>query len=729
MISKNSFWVRSRENLKRRGWTVLLCMLTMFLVLPICQAMAVSVDRKEVEKGLVHYMGNFDGPGWVANNFLNAISFDLVLLITTAAFAVLFAIQGFSWLYSRKKTDMYMSMPVSSVKRYITIYLNGIGIYGVCYFCSLLLVFAVGGVLGALSVKTVLVGLGAFLCNMLFFTAVYNISLVAVMLTGNVLVTLLGCGVFFLYEYMIRFLIDGMMSAFFRTYCSIGDGGVMSWTSPFFTYLTGIENMSTYLWGGGSRYVGSFLEKLALTVLQSLVYGIAAYLLYRKRKAEAAGTAMAFAKSKSIIKLLLMIPVTLLAGLWFRGLSGDSVFFTILGMLIGLFLCHGLIQIIYEFDIRSVLLKKWHLLAAGAATAVIFSFAYFDFTGYDTYIPETEDIASVAFTFRQDIYGFSNYERLFDENIYYSSHEEYMLEHMASENTETIEAVRKLAARDHEMALELNTYDNRYTIVYLKYNLNNGRSICRAAAVELEKSVGDMDTIFADRAFQYSRYQINDPLVMENADRLEAVYSNGLEEVSYLGDMERLLKVLSEDLDDYSCSMMLNQLPVGSLRISYHVEGEPEDIYYAWTYPVYTEFEDTIALLKEQDAYMELDAGGSFVRPEQLVSVSVTCYNLKESDIIYTPDGGRSVSYSNEQTITETFTDEKDIQKIVPALYPRTLLDISGAGITGKLQEDNYDISITFKPGVSLPSANIGFVPNMELMPDFVIEKTTAKTE
>lgn len=99
MISKNSFWVRIRENLKRRGWTVLLCMLSMFLVLPVCQAMAISVDRKNVENGTVYYMGIFDGPGWVARNFMNAISFDRVLLIITAAFAVLFAIQGFSWLY------------------------------------------------------------------------------------------------------------------------------------------------------------------------------------------------------------------------------------------------------------------------------------------------------------------------------------------------------------------------------------------------------------------------------------------------------------------------------------------------------------------------------------------------------------------------------------------------------------------------------------------------------
>lgn len=122
-----------------------------------------------------------------------------------------------------------------------------------------------------------------------------------------------------------------------------------------------------------------------------------------------------------------------------------------------------------------------------------------------------------------------------------------------------------------------------------------------------------MDTIFADRSYQYNRYQINDPVMTENADLLKAVFSNGLEEVSYLGDMSRLLKVLSEDLDDYSCSMMMNQLPVGSLSFRYHVDGEPEGNYYSWTYPVYPDFEDTISLLKEQGAYKELAEDYTFV--------------------------------------------------------------------------------------------------------------------
>ena len=258
MISKSSFWASMRENLKRRGWTVLLCMLVMFLVLPVSQAMAVSVNRQKVEAGGSYSMAGSNGREWVAETFMNAISFDIRLVAVFAAFAVLFAIQGFSWLYSRKKTDMYMSVPVSSGKRYFTIYLNGIGIFAGCYFCTLLMVLAVGAALGVLSGKTILVALGAFLCNMIFFAAVYNLSVIAVMMTGNVLVTLLACGSFFMYEYMLRFLLDGMRSAFFRTYCSFADVMDKSWTSPILTYSLGQFSANSYCTGGGQQISAAF---------------------------------------------------------------------------------------------------------------------------------------------------------------------------------------------------------------------------------------------------------------------------------------------------------------------------------------------------------------------------------------------------------------------------------------------------------------------------------------
>ena len=116
-----------------------------------------------------------------------------------------------------------------------------------------------------------------------------------------------------------------------------------------------------------------------------------------------------------------------------------------------------------------------------------------------------------------------------------------------------------------------------------------------------------MDAVFADRAYQLTRYQINDPLMMENSDQLSAVYSNGLEEVNYLGDMGQLLRVLSDELNKYSCTMMMNELPLGSLRIKYQLPGSPEEMYYSWSYPIYREFDDMLALLKEQGAYVEVD--------------------------------------------------------------------------------------------------------------------------
>ena len=171
--------------------------------------------------------------------------------------------------------------------------------------------------------------------------------------------------------------------------------------------------------------------------------------------------------------------------------------------------------------------------------------------------------------------------------------------------------------------------------------------------------------------------------------------------------------------------MMMNELPLGRLRIKYQLPGAPEEMYYSWSYPIYREFDDMLALLKEQGAYVEVSEDGIFIDPDKVVSITVTCYNLKDSDISYSADGSRSVSYSNEQAVTETFTDPQDIRMIAPALYPAMLMDISGGYITGRLQDENYDISVVFKPGVKYNTPNIRFIPVPEKFPDFVIEKTS----
>ena len=68
------------------------------------------------------------------------------------ALAVLLAVQGFSWMDSKRKLDLYLSVPVSSRKRFAVIYLNGAAIFAVCYLAMLLPALATCAVMGAVTV-------------------------------------------------------------------------------------------------------------------------------------------------------------------------------------------------------------------------------------------------------------------------------------------------------------------------------------------------------------------------------------------------------------------------------------------------------------------------------------------------------------------------------------------------------------------------------------------------
>ena len=150
-------------------------------------------------------------------------------VLFAAFFAILFAVQGFCWLYSRRKTDLYFSVPESLKKRYMLICGNGILVYSFSTLTALLLDWIIGaafhGMTGILAAQSLL----AWFVEQLAFIAMYQVALVAVMLTGNILTALLGCAVFFSYELAVRFLIDELKTMFFASYCS-ADARPVSYT-------------------------------------------------------------------------------------------------------------------------------------------------------------------------------------------------------------------------------------------------------------------------------------------------------------------------------------------------------------------------------------------------------------------------------------------------------------------------------------------------------------------
>ena len=97
---------------------------------------------------------------------------------------------------------------------------NGILVYSFSTLTALLLDWIIGaafhGMTGIMAAQSLL----AWFVEQLAFIAMYQVALVAVMLTGNILTALLGCAVFFSYELAVRFLIDELKTMFFASYCS-----------------------------------------------------------------------------------------------------------------------------------------------------------------------------------------------------------------------------------------------------------------------------------------------------------------------------------------------------------------------------------------------------------------------------------------------------------------------------------------------------------------------------
>ena len=125
MTSRNSFWASLKENNKRRIWIWIVSGLLWFVYYPVSMAMLMG---RKIEH---NHIDNLTGEAaklrlteevgeWLEVG--NGITAILV-----ACMAIVCAIQGFSYLYSRKKVDMYHSVPVKKSRRFAVIFTNEIG--------------------------------------------------------------------------------------------------------------------------------------------------------------------------------------------------------------------------------------------------------------------------------------------------------------------------------------------------------------------------------------------------------------------------------------------------------------------------------------------------------------------------------------------------------------------------------------------------------------------------
>lgn len=726
MMLRNLSWANWKENMKRRNWTAVLCMVILLFLLPIRSVMEVSRMRSESYFAALTAQEQMKT---LVLGFENSVSTSLFLMGAGVCFGFLFAVQGFHWLFSRRKTDLYLSVPVSAKRRFFLIYVNGVSFYVVSYLTALILAWITGGALGVLTPRTVGISLLAFVIHMAGFLAAYHIGILSVMLSGNLLVTMLGYGVLCVYEPALRYLNQYLHAHFYKTYTYRTDGLTFFFASPILNYAELNSMLSSFSNYGETDWLAA-VKGLLLLLAWIVVLGALSYQLYRKRPVEAYHRALAFPVMKGVLRILLLVPFSLMAGCWFRILSGENTLFFIIGMGAGLLLGHCLIQLVYETDLRAIWKKKGQVLLAGVLVALVFVTYQYDLTGYDSYLPELDKIESVAIeeTGYDEFYYYTDAFTGKDGYSWYRQGQQ--LDQMKTADPALLGALVQLVQADRHLQSREDYADGDYVKWDVRYRLKGGRSVYRKIRFQPETLEEAVNTVYRNEAYQNARYQIYAEDFGTYVGRMEASYSDGVREYRYSGDMERLLEVFREDFRTYDFTMIRKSLPQGKLTFCYYPDETEKEVCLEWSYPVYGDFMETLELLADTGTY-EKSKNGSGLQPEEVAYIIVSNDNQMTSGA----GSGTAVDY-DYQYVEETFQEREEIAQILPALYPASLYQISGTEVYEYPRETSLGATVELNrealkraPGVADWDEDSYFYVLEGKIPQFVWDRTRPESE
>lgn len=732
MILKNSFLASLKENNKRRIWLWIVAVFVFALMFPSVIMMLISQHTNRTDYFFEVY-GEALGQKMMQESLIEELAHVLdigygnSLFLVVAAFAILSGVQGFSFLYHKRKIDFYMGMPVRRKKRFLIIWLNGVLVYAIPCLAGVIISLLIVATNGALTDEIMLgtwQSYGILLC---MYLGVYHLVILAVMLTGNIIITGFAIGVLFLYGCIVRVIIMGCMDLFYKFYSGreYTAEPVLSPFTMLFDYVKAYGNQKENVW-----------QTMVGLLVFAAVAGVTAYICYLKRPAEAAGKAIAFSKPKPILKIMIAVPVSLMAGLFTADIVGYDplygknnygvVFFV---MVVALLFACCLMQVIYEFDIKGILHKKRHILVSAVIVVITFIVFRYDICGFDKYIPSVDKVESAAVSTPSDSYLYYGSE-FWDEEMNYMSKDEYVEEYMYLTD---VGAVNQLMKRSMEL---VNQYENMNLVftdtkrgwrrIQITYRMEDKRKVCREILVDLndEETVALIDRLEASKEYiAGSVFGVSDmPMnTLENMNlKVTAYYGNGTYKMSLTREeTKELLAHYREDALKGSFLKYQETVPIGSLCIGIEERKSYYSTYRQAEMLIYPFYEECVAYLSQKGCYME-----HYVRWEDVEKIQVINHHYERKEKTYTEEAETDEYFE----ITEIYTKPEDIVTILEKIYPQDYLSVSWHG--GRECEDNYAVKVYFKQDSEATKENEGFeyyVFEAGNVPDFVEVDTAYK--
>ena len=673
MTSKSSFLVNLRTNARRRTWNTVLFATGFFFLLPVSLFISLSSTVKYTEQ---QYLAER-----LTDVFKSLMILNPFTVMTTIVFAVIAAIHGFSYLYSKKKVDMYLSVPVTIERRFAVIFANSVLMFVIPYFIFFVISLVIWGTYGIENTYIIKMAVAVFGMNVLLYLAVYGLTSIAVMLTGNLPVTVLGTGVLLGYENGLRFLLMYMFNNYFVTYSSYTDEVfTKTWISPvgiivnFYTDFADALNMHEHTSWIFKTYGLHFL-------VLAVIFMAITFMLYKIRPSESSQKSMAFRKTRTTIKRLMMIPFAVVFGTIFDDASGHSLIAAVFGIVAGIIIGHVVIQAIYDQDLKAAFKDKRSVVYAGVIALAVFGIFRFDFLGYDKFIPNESKLESGAVTPSMMFINRCNY---YDSDYKYLSYnstlrgtnmqikDKSILTDIAYVSAENVDVMRNERVSTGESTIDYNKMVN----LSVRYRMSNGKDVYRQLYVPYESSKDVLEKLFKDKDFKTEITQLYSPQFDNMLQYLKVVeFSNGYVDKT-IDYSDEFLAAYRKDFMNMTLSDVAETTALGYIDFAAEKNVNPEDYndgitYITYDFPLFASFENTIRILEEQ---------------------GIDVNEKMSTDII-----NSIVVHSNyDDSVNETITDKETIQRLIDASISNAQDSFSGLryGLN-----DNYYLELNYDYG------------------------------
>ena len=668
MTSRNSFFNLLKEDFRRRLWTFILSSLVFFGTFVIGFTMCLQNWVSQYGRWSISEAEYLDRLSADICNFLGMYPwFTLVAVVG----AVICGVNGFAYLHSKKQMDFYHSLPVKRETIFAVRFVNGILIYAIPYLIGLLYTFILSAVFGVMTGKVFYCGLLCFVVYLMGYIIMYLVSIIAMMLTGKLVIAFFGIAVLTLYAPAVYGLVLTLCDSFFITLYSgsldFEDALSMTrWFSPasyYYGLISAVNQAEPKFW----------LEFLSFLLLAAVLTALSVW-LYKKRPSEKADTAMSFKVTEPVIRVMIAVPVGILAGLLLFVMQYDNgpegaLFWLVFGGLLGGFLAHAIIEALYKGDIKKCLSHKIQMLVTMVVSAVLPLCFFFDVFGFDSYLPEKKEIESMAVISSDMRFGGSYY----DEDGWVSGTNYALKEMEVTEFDAMYELAELLSTEANEYRTEKffgyhYTYQYafeeekvRYSDFIVRYQLKDGSEVIRAYEYNYYAVLDLLARIYNDEEVKTAVHPVFS-MVKSGWEPIYVECYSPLSPISVkITDCDALLNTYQTEILNLTFEELETMAAIGELNVYYKIGTENRYEDYT-TFLVYPSMTETISILKEHGYHLQ-----NVQETDTIESITIhysgSINELKRALGMEVPDNGEEVYINmNPDSADWMYYEEKVVE-------------------------------------------------------------------